>query len=433
MNTPLTPLKIAIAGLGTVGGGVVRLLHEQADLLSRRAGRPLKLVAVADRNPGIRDQLPLDGVEWFDDGLRMVAESPCDVVVELIGGAGGIAHKVVETAFEQGRSVVTANKALLAHQGVALAHIAEAKGLTLGYEAAVAGGIPIIKALREGLVGNRISRLYGIMNGTCNYILTAMRETGRDFADVLAEAQDLGYAEADPSFDVDGIDTAHKLALLAAIGVQMPVAFKDVYVEGIRKITAADLKFAGQLGYRIKLLGIVQTGEHGVEQRVHPCMVAENSPIAHVDGVFNAVVAQGDFVDRSVYEGRGAGAGPTASAVVSDLVDIARGHHVPTFGVPVTALQETPVAPMDKRFGAYYLRLMVTDRPGVLADVAATLRDEGVSVEQMIQPARSEGQPVPMVMTTHDALEAAMNRAVSRIAALDAVVEPPHIIRIERF
>ncbi|MBC7954173.1 MAG: homoserine dehydrogenase, partial [Rhodospirillaceae bacterium] len=288
-----------------------------------------------------------------------------------------------------------------------------------------------IKALKEGLAGNTLSQVYGILNGTCNYILTTMRETGRDFADVLDEAQALGYAEADPSFDIDGVDAAHKLCILTALAFAQPVDFKSMHIEGIRHISATDIDFAAKLGYRIKLLGIARRTEHGIEQRVHPCMVPMTTPIAHVDGVFNAVVAEGDFVGRSIYEGRGAGAGPTASAVAADLVDIARGCRTPTFGIPVDALVPGKAAPMDARQGSYYMRLMVVDRPGVLADVAAALRDEQVSVEQMIQPGRAPGETVPMVMTLHDTNEAAINRAVARIAALGAVVEPPRLIRIE--
>jgi homoserine dehydrogenase len=425
-------LKIAIAGLGTVGAGLVKLLSDNAEAIAQRSGRPIEIAAVSARDRTKDRGLALPAaVAWYDDAGVMAAEADVDVVVEVIGGAEGIARQVVETAIAHGKHVVTANKALLAHHGVALATAAEAKGISLAFEAAVAGGIPIIKALKEGLAGNSVSQVTGILNGTCNYILTTMREQGRDFVDVLAEAQALGYAEADPSFDIDGVDAAHKLCILTSLAFATPVDFKSMYVEGIRHVSAADIDFAEKLGFRIKLLGIARMTDHGIEQRVHPCMVPAKTPIATVDGVFNAVVAEGDFVGRSIYVGRGAGAGPTASAVAADLVDIARGCRTPTFGVPATLLKALPAAAMDRREGAYYMRLMVVDRPGVLADVANALRDEGVSVEQMIQPARAPGETVPMVMTVHDTVEAAMSKAVARIEALDAVVEKPRIIRIE--
>jgi homoserine dehydrogenase len=428
----MKPLKIAVAGLGTVGAGLVKLLSDNGAAIAARSGRAIEVAAVSarDRSKDRGVTIP-STVAWYDDAAKMAAEADVDVVIEVIGGSDGIAKQVVETAIGRGLHVVTANKALLAHHGTALAEAAEAKGVSLAFEAAVAGGIPIIKALKEGLAGNSISQVTGILNGTCNYILTTMRESGRDFADVLAEAQALGYAEADPSFDIDGVDAAHKLCILTSLAFATPVDFKSMHIEGIRHVSAVDIDFAEKLGYRIKLLGIARRTENGVEQRVHPCMVPVKTPIAHVDGVFNAVVAEGDFVGRSIYEGRGAGAGPTASAVAADLIDIARGCRTPTFGVPVGALKALPAAPMAARKGAYYMRLTVVDRPGVLADVSAALRDEQVSVEQMIQPGRAPGETVPMVMTLHDTDEAAMERAVARIGALDAVVEPPRIIRIE--
>ncbi|MBF0394954.1 MAG: homoserine dehydrogenase, partial [Alphaproteobacteria bacterium] len=333
------PLKIAIAGLGTVGAGTVRLLREQADLIERRAGRPIVVTAVSARDKGRDRGVSLDGMAWFDDAATMAAQADAEVVVELIGGADGTARQVCETAIGRGRHVVTANKALLAHRGTELAAAAEERGVVLAYEAAVAGGIPIIKALREGLAGNRLRQVVGILNGTCNYILTTMRETGRDFGAVLAEAQALGYAEADPSFDIDGVDAAHKLAILTSVAFGCPVNFAGIHIEGIRHVSALDIQFAEELGYRIKLLGIARRTEAGIEQRVHPCMVPMSSPIAHVEGVFNAVVAEGDFVGRSFYEGRGAGAGPTASAVAADLIDIAAGRRGPTFGVPASRLE----------------------------------------------------------------------------------------------
>ncbi len=426
------PLKVAVAGLGTVGGGTVKLLQANAALLAARTGRPIVISAVADRDRRDRG-FPVEDYRWFDDAVAMAGEADANVIVELIGGAGGAALRVCEAAIATGRHVVTANKALLAHHGMALAAAAEAKGVTLAYEAAVAGGIPIIKALREGLVGNHARRVYGILNGTCNYILTQMQETGREFETVLAEAQVLGYAEADPSFDVDGIDAAHKLTLLASVAFGCRVDFSAVHIEGIRHVAAIDIAFAQELGYRIKLLGIATQTPTGIERRVHPCMVRLGTPIAHVDGVFNAVVIDGDFVDRVVHEGRGAGERPTASAVVADIADIARGRNVPTFGVPVAALSEATTAPMGAHRGAYYVRLMVLDRPGVFADIAAILRDHSVSMEAVLQRGRAPGEPVPVVMTTHETAEAAMVASLAKIGQLDSCAESPRMIRIEPF
>jgi homoserine dehydrogenase len=321
----------------------------------------------------------------------------------------------------------------MAHDGTRLAAQAEKKGLILSFEAAVAGGIPIIKGLREGLAGNRLERVYGILNGTSNYILTTMRESAHEFAEVLAEAQKLGYAEADPSFDIDGVDAAHKLAILASVAFGRPVDLAAVYAEGIRHVSRLDIDFAEELGYRIKLLGIARLTGEGLEQRVHPCMVPRATPIAAVEGVYNAVVAEGDFVGRVVLQGRGAGAFPTASAVAADLVDIAAGRHVPTLGLPTENLRELPGVPIERHHGAYYIRLMVVDQPGVIADVAAALRDEQVSMESMIQRGRAPGEAVPVVMTTHITVEAAMRRALARIEALETVLEPPRMIRIEDF
>jgi homoserine dehydrogenase len=427
----MAPLRIAIAGLGVVGAGTVKLLQTHAGDLARRCERPIEIVAVAARDRGRARDVDISAYRWLDDAAALADLPEVDVVVELIGGSDGPARRLLEAAIAKGKHAVTANKALLAHRGTELARAAEAAGVSLGYEAAVAGGIPIIKTLREGLAANRIERVYGVLNGTCNYILTTMRETGREFADVLADAQRLGYAEADPSFDVDGIDTAHKLAILAAVAFGKEVDFAGVHVEGIRHVSAQDIAFAEELGFRIKLLGIARPTEHGIEQRVHACMVPLGTPIAHVEGVFNAVVTEGDFVGRNLSEGRGAGAGPTASAVVSDLVDIARGRSQPTFSVPAGELKRLPAAPMARHRGAYYIRLMVVDKPGVIADVAAALRDEEVSMESMLQRARAPGEAVPVVLTTHETEEAAMRRALTRIAGLGSVVEPPHMIRIE--
>ena len=352
-------------------------------------------------------------------------------MVELIGGSDGVALDVCRMALDAGKPLVTANKALLAHHGLQLAAIAESKGVHLGFEAAVAGGIPIVKSLREGLAANSIVKVQGILNGTCNYILSTMRESGRDFQEVLDEAQALGYAEADPSFDVDGIDAAHKLALLAALAYGGRPRFEAIHVEGIRHVSALDIAFAEELGYRIKLLGIARMTDAGLEQRLHPCMVPVTAPIARVDGVLNAVEITGDDVDAVMHEGRGAGGGPTASAVVSDIVDIARGVCLPVLGVPAGRLADHALAPMSAHRGCYYIRLMVLDRPGVLADVAAVLRDHDISIEALIQRGRNPGQQVPIVFTSHEAGEAAMVDALDAIGRLEAVIEPPRMIRIE--
>ncbi|CAN5746975.1 homoserine dehydrogenase [soil metagenome] len=427
------PLRIGIAGLGTVGAGVVKLLAEHGRLLALRGDRPLKLVAVSARSKAKKRDIDVSGVRWERDPMALAAASDIDVVVELIGGSGGVARRLVQTALRSGKHVVTANKALLALHGTEIATLAEQKGAILAFEAAVAGGIPIIKALREGLVGNRVGRLYGILNGTCNYILTTMRETGRDFDVVLAEAQAAGYAEANPSFDVDGIDAAHKLAVLTGAAFGAKVNFAGVHVEGIRRVTSMDIEFAEELGYRIKLLGLARETRHGIEQRVHPCMVPLAAPIAHIEGVFNAVVVEGDFVGTTMFQGRGAGQGPTASAVVADLVDVARGRHMPAFVVPAVRLADKKISPMDRHQGAYYIRLMVQDRPGVISAISGALAKERISLESMLQRGRSQSGEVPVVLTTHETEEAAMRRALARIAKLGAVAEQPCVIRIEAF
>lgn len=427
----MPPLRVAIAGLGTVGAAVADILQSRKELIAARCGRQIDLVAVSARDRSRDRGVDLSGVDWFDDASVMATQAECDVVLELIGGEDGIAKSVCENAIAAGRHVVTANKALLAIYGTALAQAAEQTGVALGYEASVAGGIPVIKALREGFAGNRISSIHGILNGTCNYILTTMRETGRDFDDVLSEAQELGYAEADPTFDIDGIDAAHKLALLASVAFGTEVDFDAVHVEGIRHVSADDITFADELGYRIKLLGIANQTDDGIEQRVYPCMVPMDAPLAHVEGVFNAVVAEGDAVGTSVLQGRGAGAGPTASAVISDIADIARGTVLPVFSVPASQLTPATTVSLDSRTGPYYVRLTVLDRPGVIADVSAALRDEQVSVEALLQRGRSEEGSVPVVLTLHETVEANMQRALDQIAKLDSVVEPPCMIRIE--
>ena len=406
-------LKIGIAGLGTVGVGVIRLLAERAELLVERCGSQLDVVAVSSRDRSRDRGVDISAMQWFDDPVALAASDDVDVVIELIGGADGVALDVCRAAMAAGKPVVTANKAMIAHHGASLAEAADAGGVSLGYEAAVAGGIPIVKALREGLVGNRVERVYGILNGTCNYILSALSDSGEAFDDVLSEAQRLGYAEADPSFDIDGIDAAHKLAILASLAFGSVPDFDSVYTEGISHITPLDTTYAAELNYRIKLLGLATVTDHGLEQRVHPCMVPVTSPIAQVEGVFNAVITEGDFVDRTMFSGRGAGGGPTASAVVSDLVDIARGLRLPTFGVPVADLRSLPSASMAHHFGAYYIRLTVVDQPGVMADVTAALRDAQVSVKALIQHSHDLGDGASVVLTTHE------NREDSMLQALD--------------
>ena len=426
------PLRVGVAGLGTVGSGVLQLLNGNGALIAHRCGREIKVTAVSARNRERDRGIALEGIAWHDNALDLVSDANVDVVVELIGGADGIAAELVEAALKAGKSVVTGNKALIARHGPRLAALAEKQGVALRFEAAVAGGIPIVKALSEGLAGNSLSRIYGILNGTCNYILTEMEYTGRAFGDVLAEAQQLGYAEADPSFDVDGIDTAHKLAILASVAFGTPLDFESIFVEGIRQVTPLDIEFAAELGYRIKLIGIATHGEKGLLQRVHPCLVAADKAIAAVNGVFNAVVAEGDFVGQTVYQGRGAGAGPTASAVAADLIDIAQGHTHAVLSPPMPG-SKTRSLTMDGNEGRYYVRLSVDDQPGVIAEIAAALRDESVSMEELLQRPNGSGQPVSFVMTTHEVAEAKMMRALARIAKLPFIAEKPEVIRIETF
>ena len=425
------PIKLAVAGLGTVGLGLIELLGKQTDLLSERSGRLIEIVAVSARNKSKDRGLDLSRFKWFDDPVDMAQNASADIFVELIGGSEGTAKDACEAAIAADRHVVTANKALIAEHGIALAIAAEKAGVVLTYEAAVAGGIPIIKALREGLTGNRIERLQGILNGTCNYILTTMRETGRSFEDVLSEAQELGYAEADPSFDIDGVDAAHKLAILSSVAFGTEIDFASVHIEGIRHIAAEDIEYAGEFGYKIKLLGICERTVNGIQQRVHPAMVPQEAPIGGVEGVFNAVVTEGDFVGTTVLEGRGAGAGPTASAGVSDIVDIATGRLVHAFGVPTASLVPSTPALLEDHSGSYYVRLMVDDQPGVFAEIATELAKHKISIEGVIQRSRSETEAVPVVMTTHETSEAAIQKVLSAFEALDSVRGKPHVIRIE--
>lgn len=425
------PLKIGVAGLGTVGAGVIKVLRERADLLAARCGRELEVVGVSARDRNLDRGVDLSGVLWYDDAEDLARAADVDVVVEAIGGSEGVAKDLIEIALASGKSVVTANKALIAHYGAALAEAAERAGVALNFEAAVAGGIPVIKMLREGLAANANDHVFGILNGTCNYILTEMEKTGRSFDDVLLDAQAKGYAETDPTFDVDGIDTAHKLAILSSVAFGARVDFGSVYTEGIRKITARDIQFASELGYRIKLLGIARLSDGCLEQRVHPCMVPLDSAIAHVDGVTNAVVIDGDRAGRTVIEGQGAGEGPTASSVVADVMDIARGVVGPPFGHPTCKLQKLPQLEQENHEGRYFVRLEVIDQPGVVADITAILKNEQVSLASFIQRGRAPGEQVSVVTLTHTTDEGRMKRSLGLIEGLDSVIEPPRMIRIK--
>ncbi|MBL4808027.1 MAG: homoserine dehydrogenase [Rhodobacteraceae bacterium] len=423
-------IKIGVAGLGTVGAGVLKIIEAHGDLLEARSGARLKVTAVSGRDKNKDRGVSIDGMTWYADATALATDPNVDVVLELVGGSEGIARELCTMALKAGKHVVTANKALLAIHGIELATLAEANNVSLAYEAAVAGGIPIVKALREGLSANAISRVYGILNGTCNYILTEMEETGGEFENILKDAQELGYAEADPSFDIDGVDAAHKLAILTSLAFATPVDFDSVFVEGIRDVTADDISYARELGYRVKLLGVARQTENGIEQRVHPCMVDRKTSIANVSGVNNAVVVEGDFVDSTVYVGRGAGEGPTASAVVADIIDIAAGRHSATFGVPVDKMTDIPKVSIEDHVGCYYVCLSVYDRPGVIADVSAAFRDENISIESLLQRGRSTEEAVPVILVTHEAKESALVKALSKIEKFPHSAAKPRMIRI---
>ncbi len=421
-------LRVGLAGLGTVGAGVAKILATHAETIAARAGRPIVVSAVSARNRDRDRGFDLSAYAWEDDPVALAGRADVDVFVEVIGGSDGPAKAACERALTAGTHVVTANKALLAHHGEALAGAAEAAGLALRFEAAAAGGIPIVKALGEGLAANGVSRVYGVLNGTCNFILTEMARTGRDYAEVLAEAQAKGYAEADPSFDVGGIDAAHKLALLAAIAFGARIDFAGVAVEGIERVSLLDIRSAGELGYRVKLLGVARRTESGLERAVRPCLVRADSAIGQLSGVTNAVVVEGDFVGETVYEGPGAGEGPTASAVVADLIDIARGARTPAFGVPAARLAPTdagapPTAP-------HYLRFLLEDRPGALAEVAGRLGAEGVSIREMRQHDRADGHADVLILT-HACARPALDRALAAVAAQPVALSAPVALRIE--
>lgn len=437
------PLTLGIAGLGTVGAGLLQLLDQHKDRLTERAGREIRVHGVSARERNKDRGVSLADVTWFDDPVKLATDPGVDVLVELIGGSDGVAKAAVEAALKAGKPVVTANKALLAEHGLELARLAEEKDVALNFEAAVAGGIPVIKTLRESLSANQVRRVYGILNGTCNYILTTMTEEQRAFEDVLKEAQERGYAEADPTFDIGGFDTAHKLAILTSIAFGTEVAFDQIHVEGIEQITEADIEAAEDMGYRIKLLGVAMQTASGIEARVHPAMVHRDSAIAEVSGVTNAVAIDADFCGSILLVGPGAGAHPTASAVAGDIVDIARDSMVAPFLTPTRNLKPYKKAKIGEHHGAYYVRLSVYDRPGAIAAIAKRMGDREVSIESIVQRRprtlppgarmkREPGAPAPVVMITHETTEEAMRLAVDAIEKDGQVSERPQVIRIEK-
>ncbi len=438
----VAPLKVGLAGLGTVGASVVRLIERQREALEARCGRPIEVVAVTARSRNKRRDVDVSGFRWAADAVALAGDREIDVFVELIGGEGDPAKRAVEAALSAGKSVVTANKALLARHGVALAALAEQHHVALNFEAAVAGGIPIVKTLREGLVGNSLTRIYGILNGTCNYILTRMERENLSFARALEEAQQLGYAEADPSFDIEGHDTAQKLAILASLAFGTRVDPGAVYVEGIASITPEDLRAADDLGYRVKLLGVAVKTENGIEQRVHPTMVPKGSAIAQVMGVTNAVTVDADAVREITLVGPGAGGEATASAVVSDIADIARGVRTAPFGRPSARLASVEKAPMQRHEGGYYIRMLAVDKPGTAARIATCFAEESISLESIMQrhfgprPLGGEdpsaARPVPVILITYATTEDAVRRALAKVEAERVIEGKPQLIRIEK-
>lgn len=424
-------LRIAIAGLGTVGCGVIEILQKKAELVTARAGCQFEITAVSSRDQSRDRPVDVSSYDWVNDPVEMAKRDDVDVVLEMIGGESGIAKKVIETALDHKKHVITANKALMAHHGFELADRADENGVQLLYEAAVGGGIPVIKTLRESFGGNKVKAVYGILNGTCNYILTEMRETGRDFEDVLADAQKAGYAEADPAFDIDGVDAAHKLCLIGALAFGIKPEFEKLKTKGIRNITASDITYAQEMGYRIKLLGITRSDESKIYQSVEPCLVQEYSTMGAVEGVFNTVLVDADSIDIGQSIGLGAGAGPTASSVVSDLFDLARGNSMPVFGIPSKDLKEAEYGDFGDWEARFYLHLGVRDRKGVLADVAGILRDHKVSVETMVQHGHDPENPVSIIMTLHKVRQSLINEACGEIKKLDSVLGAPTLLRIE--
>ncbi|MGN8019502.1 homoserine dehydrogenase [Phyllobacterium sp. 22229] len=432
-------LRVGIAGLGTVGASVLKILRDKGDMLTRQCGKEIIVTAVSARDAKRDRGVDFSSATWFDDPVALAKSNNIDVFIELIGGDEGPARAAVEAALKSGRHVVTANKALLAKHGVSLAKIAEEKGVLLNFEAAVAGGIPVIKALRESLTGNTVSRVYGIMNGTCNYILTRMWDEGISFEDCLADAQRLGYAEADPTFDIEGNDTAHKLAILTSLAFGTQIAADDIYLEGISNISLADIKAADELGYRIKLLGVALKTDSGIEQRVHPTMVPVESVIAQVHGVTNAVAIETDLLGELLLSGPGAGGAATASAVIGDLADIAKSRpgfqHGPVFGTPAKALAPYKRAKMRSHEGGYFIRLTVHDRAGVFAAIAKRMADNEISLESIVQRQSAVNHPdatKTVILVTHETTEAAVKKALEGIVKDGHSTDKPQMIRIER-
>ncbi len=430
-------LRLGIAGLGTVGVGVLDLLRAHGPLLAGKCGKKLEVTAVSARTKSKdRGNHDLSKLAWFSNPVELAKAPHIDVFIELIGGEGDPAKEAVHAAIAAGKHVVTANKALLAHHGAALARAADEKNVCLNFEASVAGGIPIIKTMREGLSGNAIKKIFGILNGTCNYILTKMGNEGRSFADVLNEAQKLGYAEADPTFDVGGFDTAHKLSILTSLAFGTEVDLKNISIEGIESITQEDIRNASELGYKLKLLGVAVAHDGGIEQRVHPTLVPKGSPVADTDGVFNAVVVKSDFAGDLMLEGRGAGAHPTASAVITDVVDIAIGSRRPPFGVPTSKLKPYKAAPQQAHEGGFYLALQLPDKPGAVAYIARILAEESISIESIVQHGKSSSDDkratAPFILITHDTMENSIRKAMQRVMKEQYITDAPRVIRIER-
>jgi len=434
------PLRLGVAGLGTVGAGLLRLLQTHGARLAETIGREIVVTGVAARSRNKDRGVSLEGMPWFDAADRLAADPSIDVFVELIGGDDGPAKAAVEAALRARKHVVTANKALLAKHGTELARLAEKSGVALNFEAAVAGGIPVVKAIRESLQGNDITRVYGILNGTCNYILTRMEQEGLSFAECLKDAQRLGYAEANPSFDVDGHDTAQKLAILASLAFGTKVAQSAVYVEGISSIAPEDLRAAADLGYRVKLLGVAVRTAKGIEQRVHPTMVPKSSSIAQVMGVTNAVTIDGEGIPPITLVGPGAGGAATASAVVADIADVARGIRANPFGRPISHLRDTKKAPMERHEGGYYIRLLARDFPGTAAAIATRLAEQKISIESIVQrhpnggaaPANGKAVPVPVILITYATHEDAVRRALAAVQKDKVISGRPQVIRIEK-
>ena len=423
------PLRLGIAGLGTVGIGVVKIVRQKATLLAERTGRPVVITAVSARTRDKDRGVNLSGYAWEDDPVKLATRDDVDVFVELMGGSDGPAKAATEAAIAAGKDVVTANKAMLAMHGQDLAEAAEAAGRVIRYEAAVAGGIPIIKSLLEGLAGNEITRVMGVMNGTCNYILTRMQDAGLPYGDVFAEADALGFLEADPELDVGGIDAGHKLAILSSIAFGTKVDFAGVELEGIQRISIEDIRQAEDLGYRIKLLGVAQMTGRGLEQRMSPCLVPADSPLGQLSGGTNMVVVEGDAVDQIVLRGPGAGEGPTASAVMGDICDIARGIRIPTFGTPATNLRQAKAAQSNSP-APFYLRLTLKDRPGALAKIATVLGDHGISIYRMRQT-RHNDEDAPILIVTHKTQRAALDGAIEAMKDTGVMVGDPVALRIE--